>query len=180
MLHLVFHFLMEAYVSDRVDLQAKVAKSKKARVKDNSRGQYANSAVRFIQWLSANEHAMLNQDWVKLVEKDVGKKVGNDGRLTDEFKKTMKVRLLAFDLMLTPLHFAQVKTSMFLQWVHSLSTDYDAASGHRSAHKDFADVSNTRSSSTIAGASVAANTLCRYRYCVGIHLGIRGLGQTGK
>ena len=38
------HFLMEAYVSDRADLQAKVAKSKKARVKDNSRGQYANSA----------------------------------------------------------------------------------------------------------------------------------------
>jgi hypothetical protein len=129
-----FSVFMEAYVSDRADLQAKVAKSKKARVKDNSRGQYANSAVRFVQWLSANENAVLNQAWVTLVVKDVGKKL-RDGRLTDEYKKAMKARLLRCDLAVPPLHFAQVKTSMFLQWIHSLSTDFDAASGHRSACK---------------------------------------------
>ncbi len=79
--------MMEAYVSDRADLQAKVASSQKARVKGNSRSQYANSSVRFIQWLSANEKAVVNQQWVHLVAKDANKKVPRDGRLTDEFKK---------------------------------------------------------------------------------------------
>ncbi len=123
------------------ELQGAVESSKKARVKDSSRKAYAYSNVRLIQWLSANDRALLNDDWVAVVAKDAVKKVPHDGRLTDDFKKAMQGRLLQFDVRLPPLHFGRVTTATFLQWVHSLTTEYDAASGHRSAvrglFKDF-------------------------------------------
>lgn len=132
---------LQAYVSDKMDLQEKVESSARARVKDRSRKAYSYSAVRFIQWLSANEPATLNDAWVVEVAKDAKKKPLN-GLLEDQFKDAMRARLLAFDVRLRPLHFQNVTTTMFLQWVHSLGTGFETASGHRSAirglFKDFA------------------------------------------
>ncbi len=136
-----FSRCVQAYVSNMEDLHGAVESSKKARVKDSSRKAYAYSTVRFIQWLSANELQLLNDAWVAAVAQDAKEKVPSDGRLTDVFKASMRKRLLAFDAALPPLHFEQLTTATFLQWVHSLTTEYDAASGHRSAvrglFKDF-------------------------------------------
>jgi hypothetical protein len=119
----VFLIRLQAYVSDKMDLQEKVESSARARVKDRSRKAYSYSAVRFIQWLSANEPATLNDAWVAEVAKDAKKKPLN-GLLEDQFKDAMRARLLAFDVRLPPLHFQNVRTAMFLQWVHSLGTGF--------------------------------------------------------
>lgn len=70
--------------------------SKRARVKDSSRKAYAYSTVRFIQWLSANEAALLNKAWVTEVVKASGKKLPAGGRLTDVFKKAFSVERFVF------------------------------------------------------------------------------------
>ena len=124
-------------------LQEKVDASSKARVGQGSREQYANSAVRLLQWLSVNEAAVMNRLWVQAVAQDVGVPFPDDGvlALEDKFKKAMKKRLLDFDLALLPLAFGLFATTMFLQWIHSLSSGYDAANTHRAAvrglFKDF-------------------------------------------
>ena len=130
-----FSFLSQAYVSDKSMLQDKVDASAKARVGQGSREQYANSAVRLLQWLSVNEAAVMNRPWVQAVAQVVGVPFPEDGvlALEEKIKKAMKKRLLDFDLALPPLAFGSFTTAMFLQWIHSLSSGYDAANTHRAA-----------------------------------------------
>jgi hypothetical protein len=115
-----------------------IEESARGRVVKSSRGQYANSNVRFLQWLSANEPSVLNGDWVqKVVESTKEGSVwdGNIPRLTDEFKRSMKNLLVVFDKDCPPLLFssATLTPELFLQWIHTLETGYDSVNTHRSA-----------------------------------------------
>lgn len=86
--------------------------------------------MRFVQWLSANERATLNAAWVTEIAKDTGKELAN-GLLGDCIKPATLKRLTEFDMKLPPLHFEQVATAMFFQWMHSLSIGFDVADSHR-------------------------------------------------
>ncbi len=113
-----------------------VEASSRARVVTASRSQYANSNVRFLQWVSVNEPTVLNREWLKLVFEDVGKVLPRDGGvLSNKFKKAMKKRLVGYDKACAPLVFASPKLvpELFLQWIHTLGTGYDSVNTHRSA-----------------------------------------------
>lgn len=116
------------------ELGARVDSSNKARVKDVSRNQYANSQVRFVQWLSANAPQVVNPRWVALVVAAAKKKAKNSV-LDDRFKPSMKSKLVDFDAQIPPLLMIQLTADLFLKWVHSLGTGYDSLNSHRSAIK---------------------------------------------
>lgn len=109
---LVVH-VSKAYVSDKGALQAAVQESNRARVKPNSRSTYANSAVRFLQWLSVNYPEVVNVGWVNSVlALEKLPQVEGPVTLDDEFKEAMKKRLLNFDVGVPPLVFAAFQTNM--------------------------------------------------------------------
>ena len=131
---LLFFFLSgQALEADQGALQAKVNATARANVADRTRSNYANSNVRFIQWLSANR----GWSFEPCLGRTGGAKSWSGGscrwRLTKEFKRAMKECLENYVDDIPPLALGRLKTEMYLRWIVSLTSEYDAANSHRSA-----------------------------------------------
>lgn len=105
-------------------------------MKDGSRTQYANSQVRFLQWLSANYPDVLTAAFLSRVfgghDREGGMLEG--GMLEDKWKRKMKEMLTdSFDKNVPPVHFEKLTVTMFLQFISSLTTGFESANGFRSA-----------------------------------------------
>ena len=124
-----------AYPSDLTALGSLVEASNNERVKKGSRDKYANTNVRVLQWLSVNYAPVMNKAWLSAVSDEAGAELPEGSVLGDAFKPVMKRLLLEMDKELPPIIFREFRTSMFLQWVQTLETGFDTASGHRSAFR---------------------------------------------